>query len=531
MLLLSLLIAATGWGYPTIADPPVVNRDEVACSTVLFDVSFKNYSAHAFSVPPLTCPGGSIAGRRLVLSLGCNVTAGRQFDRSVFVWLQGALVLAGTTSEPRKAMAPQWVVEAEVTHFAALLGARELEGAVQLGTQYSPVYDGLPSCTATLAAYSVVDVAVPNVVLPFGGAAKLPYATELVARMPRGVVAAYVEVTAQGQGMDEFWWSCLPSNISSALGPCPNSALRVVELWVDGVLVTVGSAMPYVFTGGDDPQLWIPIPNAQTLLMQPQRFDIEAGFLSSSAVHNVTVRVGPATNNGWFVEATLFLVMSSEEATESGILSHSGPSEIDGSVSVSVNMTTLSGQVRVQCDAAFETISYVIVPGRGNVTTRRTRLFHFANWQDIVTMGNISQSVGVQLNSALVVRTSEDGSALLSSKTDSVRMESKVALVNNNASVATQDSFFVTVFGYEEFQPSGYKRQSDNIVVAQDRLFINVTGGGFSILGNTNQWSKQTFYFSDTANNYYSGIVNAVANVVTSTKFYNALNKTINAYK
>ncbi len=182
--LLLLFVVPCAWGYPAIADPPVVNGDEVACSRELFSFSFDSYAARPFLAPPLSCPG-SVEGRRLVLSLACNVTAGRQFDRSVFVWVGGALLLAGTTSEPRKTLAPHWVVEAEVTHFAALLEGA-LAGSVQLGTLLSPSYNGLPSCTATLAAYSVTDVAAPDAVLPFDGPGAVPYTAELVAPMPRG---------------------------------------------------------------------------------------------------------------------------------------------------------------------------------------------------------------------------------------------------------------------------------------------------------------------------------------------------------
>ncbi len=441
-------------------------------------------------------------------------------------------MLAGTTSEPRKVMAPSWTVEAEVTQFTALLTLATVSGQVSLGTAYDSTYNGLPSCTATLLAYSQTGVSSPDAVLPFAPVPNAP-AAELISALPAIVSAVRLAVTAQGQNVDEFWWSCVPSELAKPLQSCPNTAFRLLEVWVNGVLATVGPVMPYVFTGGDDPQLWIPTPNAQTLLMQPQYFDLEPGFFSGGveAEHNVTVRVGPTPNSDWFVDASLFLTLD-DEVSAAGIVSHAGPPAVEAKVESSINMTTLSGDIKVEFRGKFETVAFVAFAGsRGNVTSRRTRDFMFSNRQKIATNGSSSQLVDVQQHATfrVLLHGQEDGGRR--DEVD-VRMVSVVNVEFTNASTAIQTSSFVTDFGYlSSDDGSGYERSSNNMVEAHDVLFVNTTGGGFSILGNKDQRSQQIYMFQDTSGNSFTGAVTAVNNTVTSNTSRNGLDRLVNLYQ
>ena len=512
-----LVVAA----YPTIADPPVVSNDTVACFSELFSLSFRDYNSVPFSFKPPSCL--EKGGRRLVLRLACNVTAGRQFDRSVYVWIEGALVLAGTTSEPRKDMAPSWAVEAEVTQFTVLLAQTTVSGQVSLGTEYDPTYNGLPSCAATLLAYSDTGAVAPDVVLPFQPVPNAP-AVELFHALPPRVAAVRLSVNAQGQNVDEFWWSCVPSSLAKPLQSCPNTAFRLLEVWVNGVLVTVGPVMPFVFTGGDDPQLWIPTPNVQTLLMQPQYFDLEPGFFGGSvgAEHNVTVRVGPAPNSDWFMDASLLLTLD-EGVSGAGIVSHTRPEALQATVDSTVNVSTLSGDIEVTFHGKFETVAFLVGSG-GNVTTRRTREFIFSNRQKIVTNGTSAQLVDVQQHASLRVSGARRGDVV------DVRLVSVVSLVASDAATAIQTSSFVTDFGYLSHERE-YERSSNNMVEAHDVLFINTTGGGFSILGNKDQQSKQIYLFRDTLGNSYTGAVTAVNNTVTGNSSHSTLSRLVNPFQ
>jgi hypothetical protein len=517
--------------YPTIADPPVVSNDTVACSTELFSLSFRDYNPKPFSFRPLSCLAKS-GGRRLVLSLACNVTAGRQYDRSVYIWIEGALVLAGTTSEPRKGMAPSWTVEAEVTQFTSLLTGTTVSGQVSLGTAFDSTYNGLPSCTATLLAYSDTGVQAPDVVLPFAPVPNTP-AAALLQALPPHVAALRLSVNAQGQNVDEFWWSCVPDNLAKPLQSCPNTAFRMLEVWVNGLLVTVGPVMPFVFTGGDDPELWMPTPNAQTLLMQPQFFDLEPGFFVGGAgtQHNVTVRVGPARNSDWFVDASLLLTLD-EGVTGAGIVSHTGPPSLEATVGATVNTTTLSGAIDVDFTATFDTKAFVVYSdSRGKVITQRSRGFFFSNNQKITTNGSSSQLVDVEQRSSFFVSLSAASRGVQTDQAD-VRMVSIVNVDYRNASTAVQSSNFTTEFTYlSSDYASGYARTSVNLVEARDVLFINITGGGFSILGNKDQQSAQSFTFRDSNDNIYSATVTAANNTVTGSTSFNRVGRLVNPYQ
>lgn len=61
--------------------------------------------------------------------------------------------------------------------------------------------------------------------------------------------------------------------------------------------------MPYMFTGGDDPDLWIPIPSVNILLFQPHKIELLASFFGKQESRNVTVKIGPQFNSFWFLSA------------------------------------------------------------------------------------------------------------------------------------------------------------------------------------------------------------------------------------
>jgi hypothetical protein len=80
----------------------------------------------------------------------------------------------------------------------------------------------------------------------------------------------------------------------------------MIEIWIDNVWITSLPVMPYIFTGGDDPQLWIPIPSVSTLLFQPQKAIVLPGFLQKQISHNITLKVAQS-NAYWFLSASLFV--------------------------------------------------------------------------------------------------------------------------------------------------------------------------------------------------------------------------------
>ena len=115
-------------GVNTVAEvePRVPRPPGEPCVAPLFGPrQFEGVDPVAFAyAPPAACRG---PWAKVVLEADFDVTAGRQFDRTAIIHLGGVNLYYGTTMEPRRAIAPAWHVERDVTDYAALLtqpGAR-----------------------------------------------------------------------------------------------------------------------------------------------------------------------------------------------------------------------------------------------------------------------------------------------------------------------------------------------------------------------------------------------------------------------
>jgi hypothetical protein len=100
-------------------------------------------------------------------------------------------------------------------------------------------------------------------------------------------------VIAQSQNEEEQWFLCLPNSIASTLDDCGNTGFRQVDVSIDGQQAGVAPVFPWIYTGGVDPGLWVPIPGVQTLNLLPYRVDLTpfAGVLSNGQPHAIGVTV------------------------------------------------------------------------------------------------------------------------------------------------------------------------------------------------------------------------------------------------
>ena len=57
--------------------------------------------------------------------------------------------------------------------------------------------------------------------------------------LPTNVERVYLDVIAQSQINDEFWYLCVPNDQTSNLLSCGNTAFRETEVWIDGWLAGV----------------------------------------------------------------------------------------------------------------------------------------------------------------------------------------------------------------------------------------------------------------------------------------------------
>ena len=111
--------------------------------------------------------------------------------------------------------------------------------------------------------------------------------------MPNNLQSAYLDVYAQGQSGDEFWYTCVPNDVSAELFSCGNTGFRETEITIDGQAAGVAPIFPWIFTGGIDPFLWFPIPGA-TLNFTPYRVNLtpfRGAIEQRAAAHRLAERV------------------------------------------------------------------------------------------------------------------------------------------------------------------------------------------------------------------------------------------------
>lgn len=307
----------SGSGNVASAEPNVARPAGTPCSVTLFqNVSFNNFDSHPFNYAA-TCRG---PWQRVVLEADFSVNAGRQFDRTGHISLGGVNLWTGTTQEPSATVAPSWHVERDLTDYAPLF-AQSGAGAVDLDNIVNETYTGTLKASARLVFYAQDTAsAAPrtaDMVIPLGARADgrpeaLSDTTPVLSKtviLPRNVVRAFIDVLAQGQSDDEFWWSCAPDNLTDALQTCGGSAFREALVSIDDQPAGVAPVFPWIFTGGVNPRLWRPLPGVQTLNLRAQRVDLSpfSAILADGSPHKISVQVANAKN--WFnVSANLLLL-------------------------------------------------------------------------------------------------------------------------------------------------------------------------------------------------------------------------------
>jgi len=134
--------------------------------------------------------------------------------------------------------------------------------------------------------------------------------------LPRNTERAYLEVYAMGQYNDEFWSFNAPP-------------FREISVSVDGT--TAGAAWPfhYIFTGGLDPNGWIPITAIDTHNIQPELVDLTpfAGLLADGKPHVVSMQV-VNDSNYWMVDGDVLVYVDRGSTQTTGALTENTLSPI-----------------------------------------------------------------------------------------------------------------------------------------------------------------------------------------------------------
>lgn len=355
------MLAAGGLSAACTTTPPAVGSRNVAsaepgvprpgttpCVVTLF--SNRSFGRHGGNtrmdadpasfkyVPPAGCTGD---WAKVVLVADFTVDRGERYDRTASLWLDGVNIYFGTTQEPWPDTGLSWEIQRDLTDYCALLKSKR-SGVALINNWIDETHNSRIRVTAKLLFYPA-DKQYPAPVVPSdvyslngdalpanlnGGpeaiaaegsaqqTAELPHQMLELTRaltFPRNSARVYIDVIAQPQFRDEFFYQHLPNALCAQTGDfidgrayirgptprfCGGGNFREVLVGIDGQPAGLAPVTPWVYTGGVDPFLWRPTPANETLNFVPARVDVSpfAGVLSDGRPHDVAIRVVGVSN-------------------------------------------------------------------------------------------------------------------------------------------------------------------------------------------------------------------------------------------
>ncbi|HZF10247.1 MAG TPA: peptide-N4-asparagine amidase [Thermoanaerobaculia bacterium] len=532
----SLGLAAPGGAQPTVgssntatADPPVPRPHTTPCTVVLFaNFTFADFSPKPFTyTPPAGCPG---PWAKVVLSADFSVTAGRQFDRTAQIALGHTNIYYGTTAEPSAAVSPSWHVERDLTDYSPLFLTAQA-GDVNLGNLVNPTFTGILHGSASLQFYPpsahepaprAADLVLPLSTDP-GGAALLATTTSTLAptfNLPGNVERAYLDLIAQSQSSDEFWYACVPDDVAGELQSCPGTAFREAEVTIDGQAAGVAPVYPWIFTGGIDPLLWRPIPDVQTLNFVPYRVDLTpfAGVLSNGQPHQVGVSVFNA-DHYFLVAASLLLYLDAGAAHVTGAVTQNTLGAPQPTVQEDLATAadgSITGTVTTGAHRHF-TISGYANTSHGRVDTTVRQEIQFSNRQSFdITDTQYVQDITQGTVGASVTETRQGHSVAIAERTFSYPLTLDISFVVNpdgsSAQTTTVDQRFQSQ-GVQTGKGGASVGVVSNAVASKDTLLFSAAG---ALTGFADRNSSQDYFSASTDAGCYSRSIAAANGVLTS---------------
>ena len=528
-----------------VADPLVPVPPETPCVVTLYSAdsptgTFDDYSAHPFDyAPPAGCKG---PWNKVVFKADFNVTTGRQYDSTASVWIGGVNVYFGTTQEPSASRSPSWHVERNVTDLTSLLENAHPGNAVVYNI-YNSTYNGSITGSAELDFYPATPEfpapRVPDQVLSLGsdpaGNTVSIYTDETpmsrTFTLPTNIDRAFLDVVAEPQSGDEFWYSCFPEPYDMQLNDCGGTAFREAEVSIDGKPAGIVPISGWVFTGGVDPYLWRPIPGVQTLNFEPYRIDVTpfAGLLDDGQPHTISVSVvtgDPTFQNGQnpnyggqrFDTAATLLLYQDHGATQlTGALTQDADSGVHPVQHNTASPDGTQYTFDVTSQHSLVTRGYLDTP-QGRVPSNVVQTVSFSNDQRVTSTATQFVQDITQTSTAM---QRSYGGPLDGPANATINWSFPLTMDINQQVPASGNATQATTVNqgyslqYSEAGPGGHyassRKQNDT---AADTLIF---GPGFSyFIGNEGQQGSQGYQFTDSNGSCYSRTVSAVAGAVTS---------------
>lgn len=517
------------------ADPTVPRPNTTPCTVPLFaNIAFADFSPKLFTfTPPADCPG---PWAKVVLEADFSIQAGRQFDRTANIWIGGANVYFGTTAEPSRNVARSWHIERDLTDYTALFGKTQA-GRVDLGNLVNSTFTSILFGTAQLQFYPLArhqhapdtaDIVVPLSSSDTGGTVFLNSTADAVSTtvtLPTNVERAFIDVLAQSQAGDEFWYACVPNDVAGELQSCGGTGFRESEVSIDGQPAGVAPVYPWIYTGGIDPLLWRPIPGVQTLNFVPYRVDLTpfAGLLSNGQPHKVSVNVFNA-NIGFSTTATLLAFLDHDSTQITGQVTKNTLAAAPNP-QVKENLTTdasgnITGNVTVSSNRLFQ-IEGFVQTSHGRVRTSVEQNIRFSNSQDfnisgLVFIQNIQQNTNI---SSLTTTTGgDDGGKRTNFQTFAWPLTLDINFtVNADGSGGFQTTTIKQTFNNNQLIKGGegpeFFSTVTNTVAPTDTLLFDAN---FNITGGQGQASSQHYFSTDSTGACFSRSIAAAGGILTS---------------
>lgn len=533
-------LAATSPGFNVgsanvaIADPSVPRPPGKACTVELFNgFTFRDFSNHPYTYAPPTGCGTSWS--KVVLEADFAVTAGRQFDRTASLWLGGANIYFGTTQEPSAAVSPSWHVERDVSDFASLLSQPQTGQAI-LGNIVDNTYTGIISGSARLVFYPANILApkpdAPDAVFPLsdgtaGGTVALNTGSDVLSRtltLPTNVERAYLDVFAQGQGGDEFWYTCVPDAQANQVQSCGGGAYREVQVSIDGLPAGVAPVYPWIFTGGIDPYMWRPTPGVQTLNFLPYRVDLTpfASLLNDGKPHALAIGVTGANGN-FAVTGNLFVDLDHGRKVVSGAVTTNTLQGQPAAATVDNQVTdaggVIGGSIATHASRRFRVAGYVDT-SHGRIVTDVNQTVSFRNTQTFaIDPAHYQQGID-QLTTVDSTTKTRQGLLGIAVTTETHVDYPLVASFGNTFDAAgntlSAPSSVTQGFSRQFSKRLGnlliYRSDVDNSIDTADTL----TYANGAVTGHTGQRSAQQFRFRDNLGSCYGRDVSTAAALLTT---------------
>jgi len=466
----------------------------------------------------------------VVFTADFTVTAGVQYDRTASIYLGHANIFYGTTSEPGPTLSPSWHVERDVTDLSALFACAQ-SGEADIYNIVNSTYTGVIYANAALEFYpassEIPAPTVPSLVLPImngeGGAGVLGTTYSKLKQpftLPKNVERVYLDVISQSQSNDEFWYTCVPNALTGPLESCGDTAFRETEISIDGIPAGVAPVSAWVFTGGIDPDLWIPIPGVQTLDFKPYRVDLTpfAGALSDGKSH--LFEIGVYNADSYFLATANLLVYTDPGASVvTGALTTDTLSQAPSPSEWQDLQLDSSGNghawLKVASTRIF-TISGYVNTSHGKVTTTLDQNIDFVNYQTFTLSPTTYNQNIVQVNSAALKTTTTDaqGTTVVQGQVNfPINMDIGIQVNPDGSESQTTTSDQVSLVDLAGSGVGGKTlTYSKEEVKSADTLNFDA-GGNFT--GNTGTESTATDEESNEQGEYYYLGLTAKGNVLT----------------